>query len=140
MAFPYEISKLFLADGSLFVIQGFLTYMSPSPQRLLKEKVDSKIALPPFKDVRRALGAGAFSMGFMMIAIGYVETKGLELNTLALFRAVTLIPIVYTGFRQIQGKKWKTSGSLIMFVSLYAILALMYVYFGLIDPPTYPNI
>jgi hypothetical protein len=140
MSFPYEINKVLLGDGLLFLAQGFLTFMSPNPQRLLKDKVDTKIALPPFKDVRRAMGAGYMGMGLIVIGIGYCVTKGSDLNSITIFRALSLMPVVYAGAVQLLGKKWKTSGSLILFTALYAILILIYLFFGIVDPPAYPNV
>jgi hypothetical protein len=134
MTFPNEVNKILLGDGILFIIQGFLTFAVPSPQRLLKEKIDSKLALPPFKDVRRALGAVFMSIGLIVIAVGGTVSKGLDLDTIAIFRAISLVPIVFAGYKHVTSKSWKTSGSQIMFTSLQAILILVYVYFGVVEP------
>jgi hypothetical protein len=138
MSFTYEMNKIMLIDGILFTLPGLSMLLLPSPQTRLKEKVDSKVALPPFKDVRRILGAAYTSMGFMVIMLaGFMTEKG-ELNNFAKFRSISLVIIFYALVAQMLGKKWKWNGYAVMYLIMYGLLILVYAFFGFIDPmPVY---
>ena len=134
MTFTYEMNKLLLVDGLLFALPGLSMLVRTNPQRLLKEKIDSKNAIPAIKDVRRSLGAAWVSMGSIMIAIAGTIHEKAELNDIARFRCISLIFIVYAGAFQLIRKKWKFNGSSIMFLVLYGLLILAYAFLGYIDP------
>ena len=138
MLFTYELNKIMLIDGILFALPGLSMVLLPSPQTRLIEKVDSKVALPPFKDVRLLLGAAYLSMGFMMTMLGSIMVDKAELNNFSRFRAISLIIIVYAIVMQILRKKWKWNGYTLMYLIMYSLLILAYAFFGFIDPmPVY---
>jgi hypothetical protein len=134
MNFPHEINKIMLVDGILFILPGIGMLFKPSTHRILKEKVDNKIAAPALRDVRRLLGAAYLSMGVFMAAAGGTVSNGSELNRIAQLRAVSLIFIVFAGLLQIMGKRWKIQNFQVMYTFLYAVLVLAYLYLGLVEP------
>lgn len=138
MSFTYEMNKIMLIDGILFLLPGVYMLILPSPQKRLKEKVDSKVALPPFKDVRLLLGAAYSSMGFMMIMLGGLMNDKAELNNFSKFRAISLVIIVYALIMQMLRKKWKWNGYSFMYLIMYSLLIVLYAFFGFVDPmPVY---
>ena len=134
MSFTYEMNKIMLIDGILFLLPGISMILLPNPQTRLKEKVDSKVALPPLKDVRLNLGAAYASMGFMIIMLGSFINDKAELNNFSKFRAISLIFIVYAQVMQMLRNKWKWSGYILMYLILYSLLIFVYGFFGFIDP------
>ena len=138
MSFTYEMNKLMLIDGILFILPGLSMMLLPNPLTRLKDKVESKIALASFSDVRLLLGAAYVSMGLIIAVLGGIINEKGELNNFAKFRAVSLLFIVYAIIMQIIRKKWKWSGYRLMYLFLYCLLILVYAFLGFIDPmPAY---
>jgi len=134
MLFTYEMNKLMLIDGVLFVIPGINLMLFPSPRKRVDAKLDTKTVLPLFKDVRIALGASYFSTGLTMVSLSGIIENTNELNTFAIFRCISLIFIVLAMALQIVRKKWKPKGDFIMYLIFYSILIVLYGYLGFIDP------
>jgi len=134
MSFTYDMNKIMLIDGILFLLPGVYMLILPSPQTRLKEKVDSKVALPPFKDVRVILGAAYTSMGFMIVMLGSFMNDKAELNSFSKFRAISLVFIVYALTMQMLRKKWKWNGYTLMYLIMYSLLIVIYGFFGFVDP------
>ena len=134
MAFTYELNKLMLIDGILFILPGISFILMPSPQARLKDKMEQKSAIAPFKGVTMALGAAYISMGLIIAALAGIISEKAELNNFAKFRAISLLFIVYAISMQMAKKKWKWSGYRLMYLVLYSLLILVYAFIGFIDP------
>jgi|GEM_PF-6297397 len=134
MSFTYEMNKLMLIDGILFMLPGLSMMLLPSPQSRLKDKVESKLTLASFGDVRQILGAAYISMGIIVAGLGGIISDKGELNNFARFRSISLLFIVYAVIMQIVSKRWKWSGYRLMYVFLYSLLILVYAFLGFIDP------
>ncbi len=123
-----------LVDGVLFIIPGINALLFPSPQRSLNTKLDTKTALPVFKDIRVALGASYLSTGVTMTSLAAIMNNTVELNNFAVFRCISLVFIVVAMIIQFMRKRWKLRGDFIMYMVFYSILIVLYGYLGFIDP------
>jgi predicted acyltransferase len=134
MAFSSEINKVLLVDGLSFIIPGISMFFAPSTHKQLKQNVESKIAAPALRDLSRGMGAAYITMGIFVIMVGYSVKSISELNNIAIFRAISLVFIVFANLLQWISKRWKLSGTQNMYTILYCLLILAYIYLGLIDP------
>jgi len=134
MSFTYEVNKVMLIDGILFIIPGINLILFPNPKRSLKTKLDSKTVLPPFKDIRILLGAAYASIGIIVAVLGGIIDHTDELNAFAIARAISLMFIVYAISMQIVRKKWEWRGMILLYLVFYSILIVIYLFFGFVEP------
>ena len=134
MLFTFEVNKLMLIDGILFIIPGINIMLFPNPQRSLGSKLESKTALPLFIDIRRILGATYAAMGLMIAAMGGIISRTDELNKFAIFRSASLVFIVIAIGLQLARNKWKRKRVILMYLLLYSLLMVLYFLLGVIDP------
>ncbi len=139
MLYNYDVSKLMLIDGIIFMIQGIGLILFPGPQKRLYFKLDVKSVLPVFKDVRVMLGAGYTSMGLIVAALGGIIHHPDELNSFAIFRCLSMIFIIYAVIMQISGKRWKWRPDVILYLAFYSILFILYAFYGFIFPMPLSN-
>lgn len=134
MTFGSELNKILLGDGIVFIFQGANIFLVPGPKGLVKDKIEGRVAPPVIRDIRRGQGLAYMGMGLFVLAIGGIVPKGAELNSIALFRALSLLFFLLGGLMQFMGKRWKIKGTQLMYLLLYTALIIAYLFLGVIDP------